>query len=174
MVGFFVANTGVVADALAHPDTLPYQNKNTPIRGYFYFWWEWLDCNSHIRFRSMGPFRLRLEPVVASRLFRWFSSQPAQTIKKTDPTVGCFYGGSGWIRTSSGLSQQIYSLPRLSNSGARPIRPKNKNLFFGAGSGNRTRISSLEGLHTSLCTMPATNSKPTDYIIYEIKIKHLI
>ena len=34
--------------------------------------------------------------------------------------VGCFNGGSGWIRTSSGLSQQIYSLPRLSNSGARP------------------------------------------------------
>lgn len=31
-----------------------------------------------------------------------------------------FSGGSGWIRTSSGLSQQIYSLPRLSNSGARP------------------------------------------------------
>ena len=29
-------------------------------------------------------------------------------------------GGSGWIRTTSGLSQQIYSLPRLSNSGARP------------------------------------------------------
>ena len=31
-------------------------------------------------------------------------------------------GGSGWIRTTSGLSQQIYSLPRLSNSGARPER----------------------------------------------------
>ena len=31
-----------------------------------------------------------------------------------------FTGGSGWIRTTSGLSQQIYSLPRLSNSGARP------------------------------------------------------
>lgn len=30
---------------------------------------------------------------------------------------------------------------------------------LGAGSGNRTRISSLEGLHTSLCTMPATNRK---------------
>ena len=45
---------------------------------------------------------------------------------------------------------------------------------LGAGSGNRTRISSLEGLHTSLCTMPATNSKPTDYIINEIKIKQLI
>ena len=32
-----------------------------------------------------------------------------------------YFGGSGWIRTTSGLSQQIYSLPRLSNSGARPI-----------------------------------------------------
>ena len=40
MVGFFVANTGVVADALAYPATTPYQNKNTPFRGYFYFWWE--------------------------------------------------------------------------------------------------------------------------------------
>ena len=71
MVGFFVANTGVVADAsihnnknlqkfrscnfcdfsnclfsyspcadaLAYPATPPYQNKNTPFRGYFYFWW---------------------------------------------------------------------------------------------------------------------------------------
>ena len=38
------------------------------------------------------------------------------------PRSGHFYfGGSGWIRTTSGLSQQIYSLPRLSNSGARPI-----------------------------------------------------
>ena len=77
-----------------------------------------------------------------------------------------FSGGSGWIRTSSGLSQQIYSLPRLSNSGARPI--------LGAGSGNRTRISSLEGLHTSLCTMPATKSKPCDYILNENKIKNKV
>ena len=29
-------------------------------------------------------------------------------------------GGSGWIRTTSVVRQQIYSLPRLSNSGARP------------------------------------------------------
>lgn len=79
---------------------------------------------------------------------------------------GVSFGGSGWIRTSSGLSQQIYSLPRLSNSGARPI--------LGAGSGNRTRISSLEGLHTSLCTMPATNSKPCDYILNENKIKNKV
>ena len=76
-----------------------------------------------------------------------------------------FSGGSGWIRTSSGLSQQIYSLPRLSNSGARPV--------LGAGSGNRTRISSLEGLHTSLCTMPATNSELSDYISNKNKIKPL-
>ena len=86
---------------------------------------------------------------------------------KKHPKRGVFIsGGSGWIRTSSGLSQQIYSLPRLSNSGARPI--------LGAGSGNRTRISSLEGLHTSLCTMPATNSKPCDYILNENKIKRII
>ena len=32
-----------------------------------------------------------------------------------------FTGGSGWIRTTSVVRQQIYSLPRLSNSGARPI-----------------------------------------------------
>ena len=86
-----------------------------------------------------------------------------QKQKNTPNGVFFISGGSGWIRTSSGLSQQIYSLPRLSNSGARPI--------LGAGSGNRTRISSLEGLHTSLCTMPATKSKPSDYIINEIKIK---
>ena len=43
---------------------------------------------------------------------------------------------------------------------------------LGAGSGNRTRISSLEGLHTSLCTMPATNSKPCDYILNLPKRKY--
>ena len=43
-------------------------------------------------------------------------------IKNTRRLADVFYsGGSGWIRTTSGLSQQIYSLPRLSNSGARPI-----------------------------------------------------
>lgn len=106
------------------------------------------------------------------------------------PHSGHFYfGGSGWIRTTSGLSQQIYSLPRLSNSGARPIfiPPAFAKGFggqwifspcfaavkiLGAGSGNRTRISSLEGLHTSLCTMPATNSKPCDYILNLPKRKY--
>ena len=43
-----------------------------------------------------------------------------QKQKSTPQGVFFISGGSGWIRTSSGLSQQIYSLPRLSNSGARP------------------------------------------------------
>ena len=35
MVGFFVVNTGVVADALTYPATQPYQNKNTRCTGVF-------------------------------------------------------------------------------------------------------------------------------------------
>ena len=93
------------------------------------------------------------------------STHPTLQNKNTH-VCGCFYfGGSGWIRTTSGLSQQIYSLPRLSNSGARPIP--------GASSGTRTRISSLEGLRTSPCTMLASNSKQVDYILIQIKIKIL-
>lgn len=65
MVGFFVANTGVVADVLAYPATPPYQNKNTPIRGYFYFWWEWLDSN-----------QLRLKPTD-------LQSAPALQLRRT-------------------------------------------------------------------------------------------
>ncbi len=42
-----------------------------------------------------------------------------QKIKPPDWVV-IFFGGSGWIRTTSVVRQQIYSLPRLSNSGARP------------------------------------------------------
>ena len=73
----------------------------------------------------------------------------------------CVFGGSGWIRTTSGLSQQIYSLPRLSNSGARPelCRGFASAKTDGAGSGTRTRTSSLEGLRTSPCTMPAINPR---------------
>ena len=44
----------------------------------------------------------------------------------------------------------------------------------GAGRGNRTLISSLEGLHTSLCTMPATNCKHRDYIPIYNKCKCLL
>ena len=95
---------------------------------------------------------------------------PTNTLSKTKtPQKGCLcFGGSGWIRTTSGLSQQIYSLPRLSNSGARPELfcglPHEALAKCGAGSGTRTRTSSLEGLRTSPCTMPAINRKRTDYI----------
>ena len=97
---------------------------------------------------------------------------------------GVSFGGSGWIRTTSVVRQQIYSLPRLSNSGARPeLSPFTLSVYgmphkalakCGAGSGNRTRISSLEGLHTSLCTMPATNSKQSNYILLFSKRKYYL
>ena len=48
------------------------------------------------------------------------STHPTLQNKKWPIRVIFYFGGSGWIRTTSGLSQQIYSLPRLSNSGARP------------------------------------------------------
>ena len=72
---------------------------------------------------------------------------PITLAKKQKPTKWsvCVFGGSGWIRTTSVVRQQIYSLPRLSNSGARP----ELSTISGASSGNRTRISSLEGLHSS-------------------------
>ena len=55
---------------------------------------------------------------------RWRGIKSVTHVHKTKtPQKGCLcFGGSGWIRTTSGLSQQIYSLPRLSNSGARPER----------------------------------------------------
>ena len=53
------------ADALAYPATPPYQNKNTPFRGYFYFWWEWLDSN-----------QLRLKPTD-------LQSAPALQLRRT-------------------------------------------------------------------------------------------
>ncbi len=107
------------ADALAYPATPPYQNKNTPFRGYFYFWWEWLDSN-----------QLRLKPTD-------LQSAPALQLRRT-PELFRHY--------CCGLPHEAMAK-------------------CGAGSGNRTRISSLEGLHTSLCTMPATNSKLYDYIL---------
>ena len=53
------------ADALAYPATPPYQNKSTPFRGYFYFWWEWLDSN-----------QLRLKPTD-------LQSAPALQLRRT-------------------------------------------------------------------------------------------
>ena len=120
------------------------------------------------------------------------STHPTLQNKKRPKRVIFYFGGSGWIRTTSVVRQQIYSLPRLSNSGARPelfcppSRGKQRRPVFallrrgtqfsilaiasvkigGAGSGTRTRISSLEGLRTSPCTMPATSSQCVHYITY--------
>ncbi len=57
--------------------------------------------DSHIRFRSMGPFRyvrfklrfLSFEPTNAPN--QWFSSHPAHTIKKPTKMVGFFLVGVG-------------------------------------------------------------------------------
>lgn len=61
MVGFFVANTGVVADALAYPAT----KIKTPDARVFLFWWEWLDSN-----------QLRLKPTD-------LQSAPALQLRRT-------------------------------------------------------------------------------------------
>ena len=79
---------------------------------------------------------------------------PLSLFAKQKPTVQvglCFW----WERVESNhLSQrqQIYSLPRLSDSGARPklFTHAFATQIHGASRGNRTLISSLEGLHSSL------------------------
>ena len=134
-------------------------------------WWEWVDSLArHIYICRLWGNRndFTALSLVKSTACRTCGSHLTTHTQKQKPTKRsvCVFGGSGWIRTTSVVRQQIYSLPRLSNSGARPklvtchTKPLAKR---GAGSGTRTRISSLEGLRTSPCTMPATNSKPTDY-----------
>ena len=97
---------------------------------------------------------------------------PQPLIKtKTDQTGRFVFW---WVRVDSDHlrhSQQIYSLPRLSNSGAHPELILTCHTKCGAGSGTRTRTSSLEGLRTSPCTMPAINQEQTDYILIYTKIK---
>lgn len=50
---------------------------------------KWLDCNSHIHYRSMGPFRLRIEP---DRRFATFTAashlRHPKPIKKPTTRVG--------------------------------------------------------------------------------------
>ena len=98
-------------------------------------------------------------------------------------------GGEEWIRTNEGISQQIYSLPRLATSvppprlGWRasssspeklsavaslrsamtvslrsPLRPRAK---AGAGDGNRTHLTSLEGWR--ITTMLRPRNAPPSY-----------
>ena len=98
------------------------QNKNAP-SGTFLFWWAAGFPRTALSRRLRGiP-----DDLTARCLSNLLIVEPVVLIspihhKIKMPHPGHFYfGGSGWIRTTSGLSQQIYSLPRLSNSGARPI-----------------------------------------------------
>ena len=108
-----------------------------PTKRSVFLWWEWLVPRYTIIkiFKNFVPAIFVIFLIVYSRirhaLTLWRIQPPHPTKIKTPPFGGIFIsGGSGWIRTSSGLSQQIYSLPRLSNSGARPIWPKNKICFL--------------------------------------------
>ena len=112
---------------------------------------------------------------------QWFSSQPAHTIKK--PTIRSVFFWWEWLDSNqlrlkptdlqSAPALQLRRTPELIRHNFYGM-PHKALAKCGAGRGNRTLISSLEGLHTSLCTMPATKLKPTDYITNEIKIKNKI
>ena len=121
-----------------HPLPL-YKNKNRPVAWVIHSG-KALRGNRN----DFGVLRFRNLLVVEPNNFVVWPNTINQTRQKNKTTarVVIFFGGSGWIRTTSVVRQQIYSLPRLSNSGARPIP--------GASRGNRTLISSLEGLHSSL------------------------
>ena len=101
------------------------------------------------------------------------------TTTKNRP-FGRFLFWWGWVDSNhlSHKTTDLQSAPALQLRRTPNLLEEQKkkslvlHLILGASSGNRTRISSLEGLHTSLCTMPATNSKPCDYILNQIKIKH--
>ena len=106
------------------------------------FWWEWVirSLGTMCRLRATRDdlaalfithkiFQILWGPMLAKSTWFRTGQLRCHDIKsithdhkiKIPPKRWCFYfGGSGWIRTTSGLSQQIYSLPRLSNSGARP------------------------------------------------------
>ena len=119
------------------------QNKKMTRLGHFLFWWEWVDSN-----------HLRLKPTD-------LQSVPALQLRRTPRT---FYPPA-----RNKQRQPVFaSLRRGTQFSILAIASVK---IGGAGSGTRTRISSLEGLRTSPCTMPATSSQYADYIIYLIKIK---
>ena len=87
-----------------------------------------------------------------------------------------YFGGSGWIRTTSGLSQQIYSLPRLSNSGARPelingFVAQHISVVRAAGIEPAFQAWKACILAFELCSQRI--HKPYDYILFFLKRKHL-
>ena len=98
-------------------------------------------------------------------------------IKKKTALLKCgvSFGGSGWIRTTSVIRQQIYSLPRLSNSGARPIYWKNKRkitcpspYFLVRAAGNRTyknTISCVISNELMFASQDYPTYRPTLYLL---------
>ena len=94
--------------------------KNAPQGCIFLFWWEWVECNSHSLY-SWAPFTsLRCVPNQTTSLYgRIHKTHPMQNKKRTTRVHFLFWWE--WVE-SNHLSQrqQIYSLPRLSDSGARP------------------------------------------------------
>ena len=95
------------------------------------FWWEWV-IHSHAYKYAATWHSLALKLRWGS--FSFTHCRTKQTAFVSPNTINhiqcknknqpqglvCVFGGSGWIRTTSVVRQQIYSLPRLSNSGARP------------------------------------------------------
>ena len=124
------------------------QNKNAPF-GAFLFWWEWVDSN-----------HLRLKPTD-------LQSAPALQLRRTPKSLVRATGNRAYKNTTS----CVISNELMFASQGYPTQ-LHLTYSLGAGSGTRTRISSLEGLHTSPCTMPATNSKPCDYILILPKRKY--
>ena len=112
----------------------------------YIFWWEWVDSNHLSRkttdLQSAPALQLRRTP----RTF--FATCPPSRNKQRQPVFALLRRGTQF---------SILALASVK--------------IGGAGSGTRTRISSLEGLRTSPCTMPATSSQYANYIIYLIKIK---
>ncbi len=107
--------------------------------GHFLFWWEWVDSN-HL-----------------SRKTTDLQSAPALQLRRTPRTLFSPISQqtkTARLRFAAALNfcNRALCARQLKFVACHP-KPLAKG---GAGSGNRTRISSLEGLHTSPCTMPAT------------------
>ena len=86
-----------------------------------------------------------------------------------DPSRNFKVGGEGWIRTTEGISQQIYSLPRLAtsvplprmNAGVPAVALKVFGAKAGAGDGNRnhSRLASMR-VCAGLCARQAHRNAP--------------
>ena len=115
------------------PSTHPTSSKTkTTHSGGLCFWWEWVDSN-HLRLK---PTDLQSAPALQLR-------RTPRTFLTDSPSLP--FGKSAAFR---------FAWPQPACRGFAPAKTD------GAGSGTRTRTSSLEGLRTSPCTMPAMSVSP--------------